>query len=134
MPLQAWGITKDSIWLLQVAALQKEIADIDKQVAEAEHMLRFADPGEPLHAMLCIFGYGSSPPACLLYQEHKDRDMASWYVKLMTKLGLARKACQGLCKRTASDAVAQRSKPWQGMVSIATPEAEEPSRAVLSQV
>lgn len=40
-------------WLLQVAALQKEIADIDKQVAEAEHMLRFADPGEPLHAELC---------------------------------------------------------------------------------
>jgi hypothetical protein len=50
MPLQAWGISKDIIWLLQVAALQKEIADIDKQVAEAEHMLRFADPGECLHA------------------------------------------------------------------------------------
>ena len=32
--------------LLQVFALQKEIADIDKQVAEAERMLKFADPGE----------------------------------------------------------------------------------------
>ena len=32
--------------LLQVSALQKEIADIDKQVTEAERMLKFADPGE----------------------------------------------------------------------------------------
>ena len=47
-------MTREIIWLLQVAALQKEIADIDKQVAEAEHMLRFADPGEPLHAQLCL--------------------------------------------------------------------------------
>lgn len=33
---------------MQVSTLQKEIADIDKQVAEAERMLKFADPGETL--------------------------------------------------------------------------------------
>ena len=31
--------------VLQVAALQKEVEEIDKQVAEAERMLKFADPG-----------------------------------------------------------------------------------------
>ena len=31
--------------VLQVAALQKEIEEIDRQVVEAEHMLKFADPG-----------------------------------------------------------------------------------------
>ena len=30
---------------LQVTALQKEVEEIDKQVAEAERMLKFADPG-----------------------------------------------------------------------------------------
>ena len=30
---------------LQVTALQREVEEIDKQVAEAERMLKFADPG-----------------------------------------------------------------------------------------
>ena len=31
--------------VLQVAALRKEVEEIDKQVAEAERMLKLADPG-----------------------------------------------------------------------------------------
>ena len=30
-----------------MTALQKEVEEIDKQVAEAERMLKFADPGVP---------------------------------------------------------------------------------------
>lgn len=47
---------------------------------------------------------------------------------------LACKACQGLCKRIASGAIAQRLKAWQGMVSIATPETEKACKAVLNGV
>ena len=31
---------------MQVATLQKEVADVNKQIVEAERMLKFADPGE----------------------------------------------------------------------------------------
>lgn len=55
-------------------------------------------------------------------------------MKLISIMGLARKACRGPCKHIASGAIAQRLKPWQGMVGVATPEAEKPFRAVLSQV
>lgn len=41
--------------VLQVAALQKEVEEIDKQVAEAERMLKLADPGvlSPVPTNMC---------------------------------------------------------------------------------